>query len=139
MSAASSSADDARASAGLFALSSAAGGSTARDLPLNILAPRMLQNNPQLTQIREKPSPGRVIGELENLGDKEPEGVLVKIWDAFGTGHQGRHSGKDYERRVKKLLALCPRFTTTSGEKRFAEAVCRGTQAEPDRNLLSGR
>ena len=82
------------------------------DLPLNI-SREMLQNNPQLTQIR-KAVTGRVIGELENLGDKEPE-AFVKIWDAFGPVIK-EGIWEDYERR-EKLLALS-RFTTTSGEKR---------------------
>lgn len=40
------------------------------DLPLNI-SREMLQNNPQLAQIR-KAVTGRVISELETLGEKEP-------------------------------------------------------------------
>ena len=51
------------------------------DLPLN-LSREMLQNNPQLVQIR-KAVTGRVIGELETLAEKEPE-TFAKIWDAFG-------------------------------------------------------
>src|SRR5271170_5208286 len=82
------------------------------DLPLNI-SREMLQNNPQLAQIR-KAVTGRVIGELESLGEKEPE-AFAKIWDAFG---QVIKEGiwEDFERR-EKLLALS-RFTTTTGEKR---------------------
>jgi molecular chaperone HtpG len=73
----------------------------------------MLQNNPQLAQIR-KAVTGRVIGELESLSDKEPE-TYAKIWDAFGPViKEGIY--EDYERR-EKLLALT-RFTTTAGEKR---------------------
>ncbi|MGA2293037.1 molecular chaperone HtpG [Bradyrhizobium sp.] len=82
------------------------------DLPLNI-SREMLQNNPQLTQIR-KAVTGRVIGELESLSDKEPEN-FAKIWDAFGVVIK-EGIWEDYERR-EKLLALS-RFTTTSGEKR---------------------
>src|SRR6201994_4287415 len=82
------------------------------DLPLNI-SREMLQNNPQLAQIR-KAVTGRVIGELESLGDKEPE-AFIKIWDAFGAVIK-EGLWEDYERR-EKLLALS-RFTTTSGEKR---------------------
>src|SRR5713226_4917711 len=52
------------------------------DLPLNI-SREMLQNNPQLAQIR-KAVTGRVIGELESLADKEQEN-FTKIWDAFGS------------------------------------------------------
>jgi molecular chaperone HtpG len=82
------------------------------DLPLNI-SREMLQNNPQLTQIR-KAVTGRVIGELEQLADKEPEN-FAKIWDAFGPViKEGIY--EDFERR-EKLLALS-RFTTTAGEKR---------------------
>jgi molecular chaperone HtpG len=82
------------------------------DLPLNI-SREMLQNNPQLAQIR-KAVTGRVIAELETLGDKEPE-TFAKIWDAFGAVIK-EGLWEDYERR-EKLLALS-RFTTTSGEKR---------------------
>ncbi len=82
------------------------------DLPLNI-SREMLQNNPQLAQIR-KAVTSRVVSELEQLGDKEPEN-FAKIWDAFGPViKEGIY--EDYERR-EKLLALS-RFTTTAGEKR---------------------
>jgi molecular chaperone HtpG len=82
------------------------------DLPLNI-SREMLQNNPQLAQIR-KAVTSRVITELEALGDKEPES-FDKIWDAFGAViKEGIY--EDFERR-DKLLALA-RFSTTAGEKR---------------------
>src|SRR5438477_3791620 len=82
------------------------------DLPLNI-SREMLQNNPQLAQIR-KAVTSRVISELESLGDKEPE-AFAKIWDAFGPVIK-EGIWEDFERR-EKLLALS-RFTTTSGGKR---------------------
>src|SRR5258706_2993763 len=82
------------------------------DLPLNI-SRQMLQNNPQLVQIR-KAVTGRVIGEMEQLADKEPEN-FAKIWGGFGSViKKGMY--EDFERR-EKLLALA-RFTTTAGEKR---------------------
>jgi molecular chaperone HtpG len=82
------------------------------DLPLN-LSREMLQNNPQLAQIR-KAVTGRVVGELESLSEKEPE-AFAKIWDAFGPViKEGIY--EDFERR-EKLLALS-RFTTTAGDKR---------------------
>ncbi|MDB5502163.1 MAG: heat shock protein Hsp90 [Tardiphaga sp.] len=82
------------------------------DLPLN-LSREMLQNNPQLAQIR-KAVATRVVGELESMSDKEPE-AFAKIWDSFGPViKEGLY--EDYERR-EKLLSLS-RFTTTSGEKR---------------------
>jgi molecular chaperone HtpG len=82
------------------------------DLPLNI-SREMLQNNPQLAQIR-KAVTGRVIAELETLGEKQPEN-FARLWDAFGPViKEGIY--EDFERR-EKLLALS-RFTTTSGENR---------------------
>src|SRR5207244_7656615 len=90
------------------------------DLPLNI-SREMLQNNPQLAQIR-KAVTGRVISEFESLGEKEPE-AFTKIWDAFGPViKEGLY--EDFERR-DKLLALA-RFTTTSGEKRSLKQYVEG-------------
>src|SRR5438034_1701269 len=82
------------------------------DLPLNI-SREMLQNNPQLAQIR-KGVTGRVIGELEQLSEKEPEN-FAKVWDAFGPVIK-EGIWEDSERR-EKLLGLS-RFTTTKAEKR---------------------
>lgn len=87
------------------------------DLPLNI-SREMLQNNPQLVQIR-KAVATRVVSELESLAEKDPEN-FAKIWDAFGAVlKEGIY--EDFERR-EKLLALS-RFTTTSGEKRSLKQV----------------
>lgn len=89
----------------------------AEDLPLN-LSREMLQNNPQLAQIR-KAVATRVVGELDSMSEKEPE-AFAKIWDAFGPViKEGLY--EDYERR-EKLLALS-RFTTTTGEKRSLKQV----------------
>jgi molecular chaperone HtpG len=91
------------------------------DLPLN-LSREMLQNNPQLSQIRTAIT-GRVIGEFERLADKEPE-VFAKIWEAFGPVIK-EGLWEDHERR-ERLLTLC-RFTTTAGENRtlkhYAESL----------------
>jgi molecular chaperone HtpG len=82
------------------------------DLPLN-LSREMLQNNPQLAQIR-KAVTTRVIAEFEQLAEKDTEN-FDKIWDAFGSViKEGIY--EDFERR-DKLLALS-RFTTTTGERR---------------------
>ncbi|SDI57679.1 molecular chaperone HtpG [Bradyrhizobium sp. Rc2d] len=87
------------------------------DLPLNI-SREMLQNNPQLAQIR-KAVATRVVSELESLAEKDAEN-FAKIWDAFGAVlKEGIY--EDFERR-EKLLALS-RFTTTSGEKRSLRQV----------------
>ena len=82
------------------------------DLPLNI-SREMLQNNPQLAQIR-KAVTTRLVGELETLGEKEPDN-FNRIWDAFGPViKEGIY--EDFERR-EKLLGLA-HFNTTQGEKR---------------------
>ncbi|MBR0951855.1 molecular chaperone HtpG [Bradyrhizobium canariense] len=87
------------------------------DLPLNI-SREMLQNNPQLSQIR-KAVATRVVSELESLAEKDPEN-FAKIWEAFGAVlKEGIY--EDFERR-EKLLALS-RFTTTTGEKRSLKDV----------------
>ncbi|UPT86009.1 molecular chaperone HtpG [Bradyrhizobium barranii subsp. apii] len=90
------------------------------DLPLNI-SREMLQNNPQLAQIR-KAVATRVVSELESLADKDPEN-FARIWDAFGAVlKEGIY--EDFERR-EKLLSLS-RFTTTSGERRSLKDVIAG-------------
>jgi len=82
------------------------------DLPLNI-SREMLQNNPQVAQIR-KALTGRVIGELEALAAKDAA-AFAKLWEAFGRVlKEGLY--EDRERR-DPLLALA-RFTTTAGEAR---------------------
>ena len=87
------------------------------DLPLNI-SREMLQNNPQLAQIR-KAVATRVVNELESLAEKDADN-FAKIWDGFGAVlKEGIY--EDFERR-EKLLALS-RFTTTSGEKRALKDV----------------
>jgi molecular chaperone HtpG len=88
------------------------------DLPLNI-SREMLQNNPQVAQIRKALS-GRVITELEQLAAKEASGgddakPYGKIWEAFGPViKEGIY--EDFERRPQ-LMALA-RFTTTAGSGR---------------------
>jgi molecular chaperone HtpG len=80
------------------------------DLPLNI-SREMLQNNPQVTQIRNG-LVGRVIGELESAADKDAE-TYAKIWAAFGPVlKEGLY--EEQERRGQ-LLALA-RFATTTGD-----------------------
>jgi molecular chaperone HtpG len=82
------------------------------DLPLNI-SREMLQNNPQVAQIR-KAVTGRVISELESLAEKDTE-TFGKIWSAFGAIiKEGLY--EDPEKR-DSLLSLV-RFTTTAGTGR---------------------
>jgi molecular chaperone HtpG len=78
------------------------------DLPLNI-SREMLQNNPQVTQIRNG-LVGRVLGELESSSTKDAA-TYDKVWAAFGAVmKEGLY--EDHERRAQ-LLALA-RFATTA-------------------------
>jgi len=89
------------------------------DLPLNI-SREMLQNNPQVAQIR-KAVTGRVIAELEGLASKDAA-AFAKVWEAFGSVlKEGIY--EDRERR-DQLLKLC-RFTTTrdAGPRSLAAVV----------------
>jgi molecular chaperone HtpG len=82
------------------------------DLPLNI-SREMLQNNPQVAQIR-KALTGRVMTELETLAEKDVD-AYGKLWDAFGRVlKEGIY--EDHERR-DQLLGLS-RFMTTAGNLR---------------------
>jgi molecular chaperone HtpG len=80
------------------------------DLPLN-LSREMLQNNPQVEQIRRAVT-SKIISEFERIADKEPE-TYAKIWEAFG-GVLKEGVYEDHERR-DQLLGLA-RFTTTAGD-----------------------
>jgi molecular chaperone HtpG len=83
------------------------------DLPLNI-SREMLQNNPQVTQIRNAVT-GRVLGELETTADKDAD-KYKKIWEAFGPVlKEGLY--EDQERRAQ-LLNLCRFASTASDEPR---------------------
>jgi molecular chaperone HtpG len=80
------------------------------DLPLN-LSREMLQNNPQVVQIRNGLTT-RVVNELASCADKDAE-TWAKIWGAFGPVlKEGLY--EDQERRAQLLGAA--RFTTTAGD-----------------------
>jgi molecular chaperone HtpG len=80
------------------------------DMPLNI-SREMLQNNPQVAQIR-KALTGRVVTELQSLADDKPE-AYAKVWEAFGRVlKEGIY--EDQERR-DQLIALA-RFASTAGD-----------------------
>ena len=83
------------------------------DLPLNV-SREMLQNNPQVTQIRNAVT-GRVLGELESTAEKDAE-KYRKIWEAFGPVlKEGLY--EDHERRAQ-LLGLCRFASSASDEPR---------------------
>ncbi|SJZ83256.1 molecular chaperone HtpG [Enhydrobacter aerosaccus] len=80
------------------------------DLPLN-LSREMLQNNPQVKQIRSGLAT-RVLNELEGLATKDAD-AFAKVWGAFGPiVKEGLY--EDHERRAQ-LLALT-RFSTTASD-----------------------
>ncbi len=80
------------------------------DLPLN-LSREMLQNNPQVVQIRNGLTT-RVISELESTAGKDAD-TFTKVWTAFGPVlKEGLY--EDHERRGQ-LLALA-RFSSTAGD-----------------------
>ena len=80
------------------------------DLPLN-LSREMLQNNPQVRQIRSG-LVGRVLSELESTATKDAE-AYGKIWQTFGPIlKEGLY--EDQERRAQ-LLGLV-RFASTAGD-----------------------
>jgi molecular chaperone HtpG len=81
------------------------------DLPLN-LSREMLQNNPQVRQIRNG-LVGRVLSELESTASKDVE-LYGKIWETFGSIlKEGLY--EDGERRAQ-ILGLA-RFASTAGDK----------------------
>jgi molecular chaperone HtpG len=83
------------------------------DLPLNV-SREMLQNNPQVMQIRNAVT-GRVLGELESTADKDADKYKT-IWEAFGPViKEGLY--EDHERRAQ-LLNLCRFASSASDEPR---------------------
>jgi molecular chaperone HtpG len=80
------------------------------DLPLNI-SREMLQNNPQVTQIRTGLT-SRVLSELESASTRE-DATYDKIWNAFGAVlKEGLYEDRQ---RTAQLLGLA-RFHTTAVE-----------------------
>lgn len=80
------------------------------DLPLN-LSREMLQNNPQVRQIRNG-LVGRVLSELESTATKDAD-AFAKIWETFGSIlKEGLY--EDGERRAQ-ILGLA-RFASTAGD-----------------------
>ncbi len=81
------------------------------DLPLNVSREK-IQESPLLAAIK-KSATSRVLGELERLGEKEPQ-TYTKIWESFGPVlKEGIY--EDFERR-DVLLGLARFKTTASGD-----------------------
>ncbi len=104
------------------------------DVPLNI-SREMLQNNPQVAQIR-KALTGRTVGELETLAEKDAE-RFGQIWETFGAViKEGLY--EDFERR-DQLLKLA-RFRSTKGDgwRSLAEYVADMKPGQTDIFYLAG-
>ena len=85
------------------------------DLPLNI-SREMLQNNPQVVQMR-KALTGRVIGEFESLAGKDAE-AFKKIWDAFGAViKEGLYEDHEGATRSSSLRGSPPPLAATGRSK----------------------
>ena len=89
------------------------------DIPLNI-SREMLQNNPQLAQIRRALT-NRLLTELEGLADKEKDRFL-KVWETFG-GVIKEGIYEDAERREQLLKLVRVRSTAGPGWRSLAEYV----------------
>ena len=103
------------------------------DLPLNI-SREMLQNNPQLAQIRKGGHRPRDIGAGKPR--RQGAGSIRQNLGRVRPRDQGRHlGGLRAPREIVGLVAL----HHDQGREPLAQAICRGSQAEPDRHLLSHR
>ena len=89
------------------------------DMPLNI-SREMLQNNPQVAQIR-KAVTSRVLERTEEMRRRRCSRRFEKIWQAFGPViKEGLY--EDMERRDELFEIV--RFTTTQGIAGVAEGLC---------------
>ena len=104
------------------------------DVPLNI-SREMLQNNPQVAQIR-KALTGRVLSELVTLADKEPERFSAGLGDLRLCPERGHLRRLRAPRSAARACAL-----PLDGGSRlaFPQGLCRRDAARSDRDLLSGR
>ena len=104
------------------------------DVPLNI-SREMLQNNPQVAQIRRALT-GRVLNELESLADKEPE-RFEKVWETFGSVlKEGIY--EDFERRDQLLKLARFRSTAGSGWRSLAAYVAAMRPGQTEIYYLAG-
>lgn len=104
------------------------------DVPLNI-SREMLQNNPQVGQIR-KALTSRMLNELEGLADKEPE-RFTKIWETFGAVlKEGIY--EDFERRDALLKVARFRSTASPGWRSLAEYVAAMRPGQTEIYYLAG-
>ena len=106
------------------------------DLPLS-LSREMIQTSPILGAIKKSVT-GRVLSELEKLADSDAE-AYGKIWDVFGPVlKEGIYEDYERTRRAAEAGAL-PHHRTAVGRAAQPQGLCRGAQAQPDRDLLHRR
>ncbi len=104
------------------------------DVPLNI-SREMLQNNPQVSQIRRALT-GRVVSELDTLASKEPE-RFQKVWEVFGPVlKEGLY--EDFERREAILKLTRFRSTKGDGWRSLADYVADMRPGQSDIYYLTG-
>ena len=104
------------------------------DVPLNV-SREMLQNNPQIGQIRRAVT-GRIITELESCADKQPE-TFAKIWDTFGAViKEGLY--EDFERRDALLKLARFRSTADGGWRSLADYAGALKPGQTDIYYLTG-
>jgi molecular chaperone HtpG len=104
------------------------------DVPLNI-SREMLQNNPQVAQIRRALT-GRVLTELESLADREAE-RFEKVWDMFGAVlKEGIY--EDFERREQLLKLARFRSTAAPGWRSLTDYVAAMRPGQTEIHYLAG-
>ena len=105
---------------------SCAASSTARTCR-SICRREMLQNNPQVAQIR-KALTGRVLTELENLAANEPE-ILRQSLGRIRRGAEGRHLRG--LRAAQPAVGACAVYHDDERNTALTEAICGRSEAQP--------
>jgi molecular chaperone HtpG len=104
------------------------------DVPLNI-SREMLQNNPQVAQIRRALT-GRLLSELETLAEKDAE-RFAKVWESFGAVlKEGIY--EDFERSDQLLRLARFHSTAASGLRSLAEYVAAMRPGQSEIYYLAG-
>jgi molecular chaperone HtpG len=104
------------------------------DVPLNI-SREMLQNNPQVAQIRRALT-GRVLSELETLAEKEAE-KFTKVWETVGAVmKEGIY--EDFERRDQLLKLARFRSTTGTGLRSLKDYIASMRPGQNEIYYLAG-
>ncbi len=103
------------------------------DMPLNI-SREMLQNNPQV--VADQKGSDRPRRHRAGKSFRQGCGCLRQDLGGIRTGHQGGHLRGP---RAPRSTAGARQVRDHHRRLTLAQAICRGSQVEPDRDLLSGR